>query len=81
MTSRTFLLVALPCLLLAAASLVLADALDAPALAVFGCAAVLAVVAARESWQWRGRGRQWLASVSLIVMVVAIAFLVSLLIN
>ena len=77
MSSRSFLLVALPCLILAATALVFADVLDAPALALVGLAAVVAVVVAREAWQWDGRGRQWLLMMGGIVAIVGVAFVAS----
>jgi hypothetical protein len=78
-TNKTFLIVAAPCLVLAAASLVAADVFNAPALAAVGCAAIVAVLVARESWSWRGYGKQWAATVGVIAAVMAVAFAVSVL--
>lgn len=78
-TSRTFLLSAVGSVLVAATCLVLADALDSPALALIGCASVGVAFAARESWQWRGQGRQWLIMTSALATVVVVAFVASVL--
>ncbi len=72
-------MVAIPCLVVAAGLLVVADVFDAPALAVLGCAAVIAVLAARESWLSRGHGGQWIAMLGVVVGVIAVAFAASVL--
>lgn len=74
MSNRSLLVLVLLSLGLAAASLILADALDAPALALVGCAAVVVAVVARERLLW---SRRSLLALAAIIGTIAVAVLVS----
>jgi hypothetical protein len=76
MDTPRFLVTALVGMAGAAATLVLAELLDAPWLRVVGIAFLFAVFIAREVWTWWGAGRQWLAMVGAVVGVMVLAFLV-----
>jgi hypothetical protein len=77
MSGRSFAVIAILGLLLAAVSLALAPVLDSAVLAVAGALFVAAVLIAREGWLWQGDLRRWLASMGLLVVVVAVAYAVS----
>jgi hypothetical protein len=76
MGTPRFLLTALVGLAGAAATLVLAELVDATWLRVVGAAFLLGVFIAREVWTWWGAGRQWLAMVAAVVGVMVLAFVV-----
>jgi hypothetical protein len=71
-----FLVVLAAGLAAAAACLVLAAVLDAPALRLVAVAPIVGVLVAREAWTWRARGRVWLALLGLLLVVVVVAFAV-----
>jgi hypothetical protein len=63
-------------LLAAAIALALAEILDAPWLRLVAVGLIVATFAAREAWQWRGAGRQWLLICgTLILGTIALAFI------
>lgn len=74
MSNRRFLLTSLVGLVVAAAFLALAAALDNTGLAVAGAVLVFVVLVAKEAWTWAGDGRLWLRSIAGLGLVVAAAF-------
>jgi hypothetical protein len=74
-TSRHFLLTAVPALLATALALALAEILDAPWLRLVAVALLIVIFAAREIWQWWGDGRLWLATTGALLTVIALAFI------
>ena len=79
MTTRRFLVVAVASLLIAAGCLVLAAIVDSAAIAVVGALLVAGVIVAKLAWSWRGRGRELLMLLGAFVLVVGLAYVVSLL--
>jgi hypothetical protein len=77
MPTRTSVVFGIGGLVLAACGLVLAETFDAPAFAVGGVIAVIAVFIAREAWFYRGASRAWLLQAAVIAAVIALASAVS----
>lgn len=77
MSGRTFAIVAVLGLLLAAICLALASALGSPLLAVVGAVFVAVVLAAREDWLWRGNVRGWVATMGALAALAVAAYLIS----
>jgi general stress protein CsbA len=74
MTTRRFVTTVLVAVLLIAAALVLAELLDAPWLRIVAVVLLVVIFIARETWQWWGAGRQWLAVNGALIGVIALAF-------
>jgi hypothetical protein len=77
-TTPRFLVVAVAGLLTAAACLVAAAIADSSAIAVIGALLVVGVIAAKLAWSWRGRGRELLTLTGGVVLVIGLAYVVSL---
>jgi cell division protein FtsX len=76
MTTRRFLTTAGIGLLAAATALALAEILDALWLRLVAVGLIAGTLAARETWHWRGEGRQWLLIYgTLILGTIALAFI------
>jgi hypothetical protein len=78
-TTRRYLLVAVAGLVVAAGCLALAAIVDSAAIAVVGALIVVGVIAGKLAWSWRGRGRELLMLIGAVVLVVGLAYVVSLL--
>ena len=61
-------------LVVAAVALVLADALNAPALGLVACVGVAGAVGVREKWRYQGLGRRWLVPASIIGAAIVLGF-------
>lgn len=74
MTTRRFLTTTLLALTATAIALALAELLDSPWLRIVAVVLLVVVFVARETWQWWGAGRQWLAVNGVLIGVIALAF-------
>jgi hypothetical protein len=62
------------CLVFAAVAFALAEVLDAAWLRLAGVVFIVLVFFGKELWTWRGAGREFVASVSAMVLAVVIAY-------
>jgi ABC-type Fe3+-siderophore transport system permease subunit len=78
-TSGRFVILAVGGLVIATGCLVLAAVVDSAAVAVVGALILVGVIAAKLAWSWRGRGREALMLFGGFVLVIGLAYVVSVL--